>query len=111
LPAATKKAACSYARKGKPFPVHAHIRRRLKNVFDEIMTQAMPAKLVKLLEALAEREAGRCNPAKSRPLKSKPRKSKWSQGSPGTNRCMPGCWANQSTCLGVRYESPKRLDV
>lgn len=40
------------ARGSEAFPVHEHVGRQLKALFDEVTTQPIPDKLVKLLEEL-----------------------------------------------------------
>lgn len=59
----------------KPFPVHEHVGRRLKEMFDEVTTQPIPDKFVKLLEALEQKQSERPTPDPTKP-KRKPRKSK-----------------------------------
>ena len=63
---------------GKPFPVHEHVGRRLKEMFDEVTTQPIPDKFVKLLEELEERQSDQPSPhpKKYAPSKPKPRKAK-----------------------------------
>jgi hypothetical protein len=39
--------------------VHEHVGRRLKEMFDEVTTQPIPDKFVKLLEELEQRQSGR----------------------------------------------------
>ena len=57
-----------------PFPVHEHVGRRLREMFDEVTTQPIPDKFVKLLAELEQRQS---EPAGSTPSKQpKPRKSK-----------------------------------
>jgi anti-sigma factor NepR-like protein len=64
----------------KPFPVHEHVGRRLKEMFDEVTTQAIPEKFVKLLEELEQSQSLRQPPDGAEPgspqSKRKPRKSK-----------------------------------
>ena len=62
----------------KPFPVHEHVGRRLKEMFDEVTTQPIPDKFVRLLEELEERQSDQPSPylKKSSPSKPKPRKAK-----------------------------------
>jgi hypothetical protein len=64
----------------KPFPVHEHVGRRLKEMFEEVTTQPIPDKFVKLLEDLQQRQAGEppADPTGTTPptSKRKPRKSK-----------------------------------
>jgi hypothetical protein len=68
-------------REGKPpFPVHEHVGRRLREMFDEVTTQPIPDKFLKLLEDLDHAQSGeppsdQTGPAPSKP-KRKPRKSK-----------------------------------
>jgi hypothetical protein len=69
------------AGEGKPpFPVHEHVGRRLKEMFDEVTTQPIPDKFVKLLQELEHRQSDQPPPdsTKSPPSKPKrkPRKSK-----------------------------------
>ena len=65
---------------GKPFPVHEHVGRRLKEMFDEVTTQPIPDKFVKLLEELQLRQSDQPppDPKKAPPPKAKrkPRKAK-----------------------------------
>jgi hypothetical protein len=62
------------------FPVHEHVGRRLKEMFDEVTTQPIPDKFLKLLEALEQKQSDRPaqEAAKSAPSKPKrkPRKTK-----------------------------------
>ena len=63
-----------------PFPVHEHVGRRLREMFDEVTTQPIPDKFVKLLEELQQTQSGeppsdQTESAPSQP-KRKPRKSK-----------------------------------
>jgi hypothetical protein len=64
----------------KPFPVHEHVGRRLKEMFDEVTTQPIPDKFVKLLQELEHRQSEQqpAAPRTSTPSKPKrkPRKSK-----------------------------------
>jgi hypothetical protein len=62
----------------KPFPVHEHVGRRLKEMFDEVTTQPIPDKFVKLLQELEHRQSDQPppDPTESPPSKRKPRKSK-----------------------------------
>jgi Anti-sigma factor NepR len=41
-----------------PFPVHEHVGRRLKEMFDEVTTQPIPDKFVKLLQELEDMQSG-----------------------------------------------------
>jgi anti-sigma factor NepR-like protein len=63
-----------------PFPVHEHVGRRLKEMFDEVTTQPIPDKFVKPLQELEHRQSDQPppDPTKSPPSqpKRKPRKSK-----------------------------------
>ena len=67
-PAADGEGPSRTTGRGKPFPVHEHVGRRLKEMFDEVTTQPIPDKFVKLLE-----ELDKATPFKPKP---KPRKSK-----------------------------------
>jgi Anti-sigma factor NepR len=40
-----------------PFPVHEHVGRQLKALFDEVTTQPIPDKLVELLEELERKHS------------------------------------------------------
>lgn len=60
---------------GKPFPVHEHVGRRLREMFDEVTTQPIPDKFVKLLAELERRQSEPTGPTPSK-SKRKPRKSK-----------------------------------
>jgi hypothetical protein len=73
-----KDAASHSGRVRKPFPVHEHVGRRLKEMFDEVTTQPIPDKFVKLLEELEHRQSGETlAPGLTKPTsKRKPRKSK-----------------------------------
>lgn len=63
-----------------PFPVHEHVGRRLKEMFDEVTTQPIPDKFVKLLQELEHRQSDQppSDSSESPPSKPehKPRKSK-----------------------------------
>jgi hypothetical protein len=63
-----------------PFPVHEHVGRRLKEMFDEVTTQPIPDKFLKLLQELEHRQSDQPppDPTESPPPtpKRKPRKSK-----------------------------------
>jgi hypothetical protein len=68
---------------GTPFPVHEHVGRRLKEMFDEVTVQPIPDKFLKLLEELEHRQSDGSGstlpdpaPAKPEPSKGKPGKSK-----------------------------------
>ena len=68
---------------GKPaFPVHEHVGRRLREMFDEVTTQPIPDKFVTLLEELEQRQSVRppsdakTSDAPKRKPKRKPRKAK-----------------------------------
>jgi hypothetical protein len=68
---------------GTPFPVHEHVGRRLKEMFDEVTVQPIPDKFLKLLEELEHRQSDGSSstlpdpaPAKPEPSKGKPGKSK-----------------------------------
>lgn len=60
----------------QPFPVHEHVGRRLKEMFDEVTTQPIPDKFLKLLEELEHRQVEQppLDPTKSPPPKRKPSK-------------------------------------
>jgi hypothetical protein len=63
-----------------PFPVHEHVGRRLREMFDEVTTQPIPDKFLKLLEDLEHAQSGepasdQTESALSKP-KRKARKSK-----------------------------------
>ena len=80
-PAAGKDAAgTAWRGRQAAFPVHEHVGRRLKEMFDEVTTQPIPDKFVKLLEELEHRQSDQPPPdlTKSPPSKPKrkPRKSK-----------------------------------
>lgn len=74
-PAANGEGHSRSTGRGKPFPVHEHVGRRLKEMFDEVTTQPIPDKFMKLLGELERRQS---EPAGSTPPKPKPkpRKSK-----------------------------------
>jgi hypothetical protein len=55
--------------------VHEHVGRRLKEMFDEVTTQPIPDKFVKLLEELEQRQSQPTGPTPSEP-EPKPGKSK-----------------------------------
>lgn len=63
-----------------PFPVHEHVGRRLREMFDEVTTQPIPDKFLKLLEDLEHAQSGEpaSDQTESAPSKPKrtPRKSK-----------------------------------
>ena len=61
-----------------PFPVHEHVGRRLKEMFDEVTTQPIPEKFLKLLQELEHRQSDQPPPDRAPPStpKRKPRKSK-----------------------------------
>ena len=42
-----------------PFAIHEHIGRQLRGLFDEVVTQPVPEKFLKLLDELEQKEAGR----------------------------------------------------
>ena len=42
---------------GAPFPVHEHVGRHLKALFDDVTSQPIPDKFVKLLEELERKQA------------------------------------------------------
>jgi Anti-sigma factor NepR len=84
VPAAKRDAAShGGGESGTPFPVHEHVGRRLKEMFDEVTVQPIPEKFVKLLEELEQRQldgarSGQTVPEAAKPplSKGKPRKSK-----------------------------------
>jgi Anti-sigma factor NepR len=45
---------------GAPFPVHEHVGRHLKALFDDVTSRPIPDKFVKLLEGL-ERKQGKAS--------------------------------------------------
>jgi hypothetical protein len=83
-PAASKGAASGgEGESGRPFPVHEHVGHRLKEMFDEVTTQPIPDKFVRLLAELEQKHSGKPqpdpaepSPSKSAPAKARPRKSK-----------------------------------
>jgi hypothetical protein len=64
-PAADKHAQPRGTEEGQPFPVHEHVGRQLKALFDEVTTQPIPEKLVKLLEELERRQSKPSKPPES----------------------------------------------
>jgi hypothetical protein len=84
VPAAERDAAShGGGESGTPFPVHEHVGRRLKEMFDEVTVQPIPEKFVKLLDELEKRQPDGAlsdqpdpGPAKPALSKGKSRKSK-----------------------------------
>ena len=64
-PAAGKDAGSpGAAERSEAFPIHEHVGRQLKALFDEVTTQPIPDKLVKLLEELEQKHSKPSAPAK-----------------------------------------------
>ena len=56
-PPRTDKPAASQRAPDPVFPMHEHIGRQLKAMFDEVVTQPVPDKLRKLLEDLERKQS------------------------------------------------------
>ena len=56
-PPRTDKPAASRQASDPVFPMHEHIGRQLKSMFDEVVAQPVPDKLRKLLEDLERRQS------------------------------------------------------
>ena len=56
------------------FPVHEHVGRRLKAMFDEVTTQPIPDKFLKLLEALDQKRSNEPPPQAAEAAPSKPKR-------------------------------------
>jgi hypothetical protein len=74
-PAANGEGPSRTTGRGKPFPVHEHVGRRLKEMFDEVTTQPIPDRFVKLLAELEQRQLEPTDPTPAKP-KQKPPRSK-----------------------------------